>query len=358
MGDTFVNEDLNGECFIAGSEGEQERDRIEARVVKLAGDVFDPAHIMGSADINQFFYDQVNHLITHVSPTDTAINVELACKIAYLRCLALKTGLYDTTHDAAYYNCTHTDFVTIAGHHNPTNVTKNTYNAHLTEAVKKTLRMKFTNMVCAVAYIFRVRGHHYMEGFEAKYAQIWRRSLYEEDHPGVPWKYIAIHVCHAIYPVILDNFWRASVNAGRCSGTLSKRFDCAPAGVAGLFALKKGVQDLLTVFPTIARTQVESLTHLQTVYDAVMADRWAGSVNRRFYGGAIIALNESLLSALAALVIGALKAFNPAAPLSQSYALRRIANNAPIVTGVMEDVLEKAASRDEMVRSVVPQLEG
>lgn len=352
--DTFRDDDLNGECFIVGSEGELDIARPECKYALLAGDHVDYTTAHNNAWYNRFLYNNYNHLRTVIAPSDPALTEEISYKIAYLRTLAVKESLIDLQGNEEDHHCLHEDRINLAANVAVDDAFKNAMNGVLTADVKKGLRERFTNMVCLVAYIFRVRGHHYMDGFDAKYSALWRKCLYNEDDPGLPWKYIAVHSFHAIYPDKLDEFWHNAVENGECSGTMRKRYDCAPAGVAGLFALKKGIDDLCTAFSAIKVSHAAPLAELNRLYNIVHENRWAGSVNRMYYGAPLLEYDESALATLGALIVGALKAFSPNAPLIQSYALKRIANNAPIVTGVMENILEKAVQRDEMVQSVVP----
>lgn len=347
----FVAEDYNGECFILGTEGERE-ELVPAHSVHIFNHV-GPNIAMNAAACDEFFNNQVVGLTAVVG--DPNLTPLVITRIAYLRMLAARIGLYRSADNPAAHNCRYADFTI----HNGNVPLPGPYGqhliAHLPVDVRLALRAKFSNMVCCVAYMFRVRGHHYLDEFQARYSALWRKCLYQEDDPGLPWVYIARHVLHAIYPDDLDAYWMNCVQNARCSGTLIKRYNSAPAGIAGIAALRKGIDDLFMVFPTIAERNQNAIDHLEALELQVTNDRWAGSVNRRFYGGAQLVVDEALLAALAASVLGALQSFAPNSPLAQSRALARIAQNAQITQGVIAQVLLRAAEADTMVLTVVPR---
>lgn len=51
----------------------------------------------------------------------------------------------------------------------------------LPKAMMKQLHISFNDRVCMLAHIFRVRGHHYLEAYEATYANLWNKMRYKED---------------------------------------------------------------------------------------------------------------------------------------------------------------------------------
>lgn len=51
----------------------------------------------------------------------------------------------------------------------------------LTVAEKKKLLKRFTDAVCMVAYVFRARGHHYMDTYEEVYDRLWKNMKYTRD---------------------------------------------------------------------------------------------------------------------------------------------------------------------------------
>jgi hypothetical protein len=347
----FNAEDYNGECFVLGSQGERE-ELLPAHVIPyLAADNMGPGLVKNAAQCDAFFINQLDALAA--LPADPELTQLAIAKIAFLRTLAYRHGYFDTVNDHVAHRCHITDYHVIAAN------AAAPFNAIvlLTAPIKARLRAKFTNMLCCVAYMFRIRGHHYMDGFNAKYAALWRKCLYEEDDPGLHWKFIARYAFHAIYPDTLDDIWRNAVLNARCAGALMKRFDCAPAGIASIVALRKGLDDLAMNFPSILVKCRRAIEHLEELEVIVTNHRWAGSINRRFYNGPPVVVDESILASLAATILGAIGVFCPDAPLNDSRALQRLASNARITQGVMGIVIQKAAQEREMVRAMLPERE-
>lgn len=352
----FVANDYNGECFIVGTEGEQEQHAEAHDVVIPHGLAYRNDNAYTEAELDLFFRVNMNSLAAIVG--DAELTHQNIARIAFLRMCILRLGIYRFNQGAILHNCRYTDFVqldnaqTLAAGMPAWFAGERA--AILAPAWRISVIPKVTNLVCAVAYMFRVRAHHYLDEFQARYNSLWRKCLYNEDNPGVEWRFIARHVLHAVYPDTLDEFWDEAAGNARCAGTLRKRYVCAPAGIAGVAALRKGVDDLFMVFPHIRVRNAVAIAHLEDIENQLQAHRWAGSVNRRFYNGPAIIVDEARLASLAAAVLGACEAFADNSPLRGSQALQRLASNARITQGVIERILEKAVGADTMVLAVVP----
>jgi hypothetical protein len=208
-------------------------------------------------------------------------------------------------------------------------------------------------MVCAVAYMFRVRGHHYLQEMETKYVNLWKKCLKGEDNPGLSWEVIAHDALHAIIPSVLDEFWQRCVAQGHVAGALIKRFDSAPAGVAAVRAVFAGSQDLQMAVPGIRERFADHFNDLDTIMATLRANRWAGSINRRYYNAVAVEFDEQKFGAIASVVYHALEAFAANSPLLKSNALIRVANNAPITGGLVSRSIATAASDPALVKSML-----
>jgi hypothetical protein len=306
---------------------------------------------------------------------------EVAIKVVFLRILGLLLGLADTgknmkAHNVVYNDVKVKDIGVLQNKGNPDSrilvykgpdgkdVTVNPYLDDIpgwSEASEVAWRgrakKKFTNMVCIVAFFFRTRGHHYLPDFDDRYKAIWRKCLYDDDTIGIPWKDFATTTIHYVYPDVLDKFWRDSCEAERCAGALIKRLDSYAAGTAAVGAVWAGYVDLIILFPKFRESVREGVAELERCQQVLDGSRWAGSVNRRFYGAENLVVKEHLLAALAATIIQGLKNAAGSTVLKNSNALMRVATGAPITGTFMAGILAKAAAHDDMVYAILPDPE-
>lgn len=352
----FLDEDLNGECFIAGAEGEQEV-LITNNIVLFphgfpaAGpDTVGEKVTITAGNANDFM--KVNIRASIAAGRDAAS----AAKIAFIRLLAARQGLMSPDFSPAANNVRYNHAERMSEENTEASITA--YNADnavktavldtLPQAVRNEIRKKFTDIVCCVAYIFRVRGHHYREDFRDRYVSLWARCLHRDADLPLSWELLATDALHAIMPGHLDDYWVASANAAKCAGTLIKRLDAAPAGVAGVIALDRGLSDVTMLFPGVPHVVPESYSEFQLVRDQVRASRWGGSVNARFYGAARIRVDEGKIGALASVVMGVYANLAPDSKLQQSNALQRLAEAAPATGGAIGNMARRAVQSDEM----------
>jgi hypothetical protein len=127
--------------------------------------------------------------------------------------------------------------------------------------------------------------------------------------------------------------------------------------MAAVGAVWAGYRDLIIIFPGFAKTVVEAVAELKRCSNEVLNDRWAGSVNRRYYNAPEVGVNESLLASLAATIISALNASGSSHALAKSDALKRVASGAPITGNFMANVITKASQHDDMVYAILPEVE-
>jgi hypothetical protein len=205
----------------------------------------------------------------------------------------------------------------------------------LTKEWKANARKHFTDIVCCIAYIFRVRGHHYKADLKDRYLSLWGRCLHDEKDLPLPWDILATDVFHAIFPDTLDDFWIESADKTRCAGTLIKRVDSAPAGAAGILALEKGYNDIAMTFPFIEDRIKEPVETMKRIVVDLENSRWGGSINHNLYGVPKLRYNETNVGVLASVVVGVYKTMAQDSLLLQSPALLRLAELAPATGGAI-----------------------
>lgn len=336
-------EDLNGECFILGAEGEVE-ELIEKNEV-----IFSPhmpaASAGGERKPVQFANDQANEFlavnIAHSvaagrTPRDAAV-------VAYVRMLAARNGLISPDFSPAAHNVRYNHAIRVSaarrdallGKFNTDAGLKDAALAALSNDVRVRCRKYFSDIVCCVAYIFRVRGHHYRDDIQEKYSTLWNRCLHRDADLPASWELLATDALHAVMPDVLDEYWQDCANNARCAGALIKRLDSAPAGVAGVLALQRGLDDVRMLFPGVVNQVPEAYDEFQHVVHQLHNSRWGGSINCRFYGVPRIRVNEGRIGALASVVMGIYEQLAPESQLRNSMALRRLAQIAPATGGAI-----------------------
>lgn len=373
-----VVHDFNGDFYVVGSSGEIEEllDHHKVLIYQQDAGVFglnqildtntaaNHAPVIRTLKLNYWYLRSLPDVVR-------PIHVD-AWKIAYLRVLALCKGFGDPQNNIAAHKVRYSDIIIVPNNHHfdtrdpdDTAVTGSTgamaeviddWGEDASLAWRNQVRKKLSNIICLIAFFMRTRGHHWTEDMEVRFVEIWKRCLYNEDDPNLKWKYIARHSLHFIYPDTLDAAWYAFLERARCNGALVKRWSSFAAGTAAIGACLAGANDVTVVFPKIRDVIPQAFAELDRCVAVLNADRWAGSINRRFYGGRDLVINERALGALAATILAALKVFESTAALARSPALIRIAQNAPITGELIAVTLQKAAQDKRMINAIL--LEG
>lgn len=99
----------------------------------------------------------------------------------------------------------------------------------------------FNDLICLVAYVFRTRGHHFLDSYSDKYNDMLGKIGMPLSQIGLTLKELFYHSVHAIFPILLDGHWKRCVENSRCSGALTKRYNCPIAGTAGVYVLFHGL---------------------------------------------------------------------------------------------------------------------
>lgn len=229
----------------------------------------------------------------------------------------------------------------------------------ITDAQRRDVFSTFVDRVSLVAFVFRSRGHHYMDTFDDLYSRVWQKSRFNLSQVHLSFHNLATAAFHAIFPKILDDFWQEEIARGHVNGALAKRFDCAVAGMAGPHVLRQGITDILMVAPGLEARFQDAILHLDEVMNKLSQNRFAGSVNCRYYGAPRVKFDEKRLSAIAAIIEAALNALTEDSPLAKSPALRRIAQNAPITGAVLGKAISVLPQRPEVINNLlVAPMEG
>lgn len=361
----FDNDDLNGDCFIAGESGEAEA-LLNHRVIyvphtfKVASQPFEKT-VESDSNVTEF----LNLNFAALKDQKVALsNAEIA-KVVYIRYLAVREGLASHKFSTGNYNVRYNEcelcplessevdwMAANPKDDDPTNLHQD-IRAVLTKDIMKNLRQNFSDMVCCVAYMFRVRGHHWLSDMDDKYKDLWKKCLKDGDNPGIKWEYVAHHATHAIFPVILDQFWQKCVSASNIAGAIAKRFDSAPAGVAGVKALDAGMTDLAINVPGVKVHFQELYQEKDRLVKKLKEERWAGSINRRFYAAGDLGFDEGRFAAIAATILAALNQLAPTSPLRNSAALKRMAQAAPLTGALMVKMIVSAAEDPVNSRALV-----
>jgi len=352
--DWLSDEFLNGECFVAGEIGELEDNPAHRAVIfganTPAATTPGTAQAFTSAQAEEFI--KLNYQALSLAKPD--LQAQDVAKVCFLRFLAARVGLISPEFDPQVYNVRYNEAVRLSAQNTVVmlGAVRTNVRELLAEKTRRDLQKDFSNIVCAVAYMFRVRGHHFIEDMRTKYSDLWKRCQKGSDTAGLPWHLVAHDALHAIIPSILDEYWVNMSKDGKIAGALVKRLDSAPAGTAAIRAVYSGAQDLRMAIPGIYTKFKAHFDELDLIVETLRANRWAGSINRRFYGPQATAVhfNEQRFGAIAAVIVQCLYAFANNSPLLQSKALLRIADNAPITGGFISTGIAALAKDPNVTR--------
>lgn len=209
------------------------------------------------------------------------------------------------------------------------------------------MRVMFTNVVCLMAYVFRTRGHHYMDAYSEIYNRLWDKII-TPSTTGLlkaQWQHITTVGLHAIAPIVLDTYWRVSSRLSRCAATLATRLNAPAAGTAAVYSLRAGLEDSEEIILETRFFELQEFRRLkqriQTIIRECSVSRWRNSVNARLYGENVERLDLQDHQKLAAMVLGIYQGISKSSTLLQSQSLVREAHNKPITEGIAQ-VLARA----------------
>jgi len=341
--------DFNGNCYVEGAEGE--RYVPTGGYMVVVPENLAVPHWLSDNDVKSDFETLNINAATRkniiarnfriVRPHCDSDREAYVC--AYYRYLAVWNGLVSAGYDHDAYHCSYSEVITYV----PADAVDQPTKAALYAAVHgphvpnagelEKLREVFFDYVGLLAYMFRARGHHYLD--EGKYDEtlnrIWTSCLYDLDQVPLRWKIGFTYGLHAIYPVVLDTFWRKAAAHSFIAGALVKRLDVAAAGSAIMSSLFRGISDIRVTIPKLPADLESQWDNFLAIHALWKANRWGYSVNARLYGKERIRIPEEDFSVLASYVAAIYNSVQEDAPLTQSMSLQRNARANPVTGYIM-----------------------
>lgn len=303
--------------------------------------------------------------IYQINQANNAINLNQAAELAYIRFLATKYRLMSPNYQIAAYHVDYNQCVQLVGNANRTaDLLGDNANgipqaskpaiqaalvATLTPAVMNNLNTAFTNLVCLVAYMFRVRAHHFLPDMLNRYQQLWAKTTTANIGFANSWEILATVGLHAIMPLVLDNFWLRAANDERCDVILRLRINSAAAGTALIPVLDQGLKDVITVFPSINDIMPDEIAYVAATETHLKAHRWDYSINARYYNANNARIDEKQTGAAGALIRAAVQQLAPGTDLENSKALARAAKFAPITGAALGIALRNYVKSDKFL---------
>lgn len=358
--------DLNGRHYLGTQEGEAMR-RDNRNVINIVdGTVLAEAkefcftQPMVRALSLDHFNRQVRVQYTYLTNLAPPVPPAQAAPLAFFQALVVDSGLVSDAFAPADHYVDYTETIRLNVHDTGVIVAAFDPNidalitANLPAATKGYLISHFVDLVCIVAFAFRVRGHHYLNDMQALYTRVWTKCRYAVADIPFTFEQLATIGTHAIFPIVLDRFWQIAVERYACNGALAKRLDAAAAGTAGPVVLSQGIQDLSMVAPGIRTALLEASEYVERAIEAINQRRFNGSINARYYGSQRIAFDEKRVGSIAATIKAALDQLADDAPLAQSPALARIASNAPITGAVLGRAIARLPDMPGTMAAIAP----
>jgi len=389
VGDLALNDDVfNGETYIGGQEGETLENKLHHRVLVPAVFPMAPAPFADTPlDITQRRdFLRLNTLWIKINrPTLTAGQ---CYRLALIRLMAYRRGHISPAFAAGDHFCRHNEVVILPAGAN----VQAQFNAYvtacgldasrpgaaaggaaytlveygdmamnaITPAEREAVVKKYTDIVCAVAIIFRARAHHYTGDIQPTYVKLWEKCRYDPDEVVRMggWENVATVAVHAIYPDVLDRILLEAVANKQCNGALAKRVDTPCAGTAIVRSTLAGYRDIRTVFDKFDERVPNGTAYLAEL-NALFAPasaRWLGGVNKHLYGvTSTFVVDEGRLAPIAAAIKSIYETLADQATLQDSMALKRVANSAPVVGAVLGRAAQRAVNDERL--SLLPPAE-
>lgn len=360
--------DFNGSCYVEGAEGER---MVEQNAYKVF--VPDGLSAPNWFDDDKNAEDHTDVKMVDQEPEAEAIiihnmrivrnaceTVEEAFWVSYLRYICICKGWISRHYGHAAHHCSYSEVVNDPGlvAVRTEQQIRDEFKALPDDEKLEAFRLKVYDYVALLAYVFRARGHHYLDDtdFEEGLKRVWKRMLYKEEEIPIRFKVGFTLGLHAIFPDVLDKFWvRASGNS-RIAGAIAKRLDVAAAGSAVIAALYRGVSDVRVTIPKLPADLEDQWTAFTQVYAHWKSHRWDYSVNARLYGVARIRIREDEFSVLASYVVAVYRAVDDQAPLVGSKALDRNSRANPVTGYIMQRATMQMVDKFSMALAYGPNI--
>lgn len=268
----------------------------------------------------------------------TAEAWKVVYEVVMLRLGALIRGLISPNWPAEQYFCTYNNAVVLTATEEVNSLTwwrdqdvgyRNAFLGGVRQTIMN-FENRVNNIICLLAYGFRSRGHHYTKDMDAAYKNVWRHCIMNQQALDENWKAWFTSGLHAIYPIVLDEYWLSCVELGCISGAMQKRINVAAAGTAIWGALDSAAQDVCTVFPQLRDQLAQPLELCRVTAELCRNNRWLGSVNRSYYNAQALNVDEGQLKQLGSVVMAIYKEIEGGADITNSKALARVAKQAPL----------------------------
>jgi hypothetical protein len=349
----------NGDGYTACASGEPDIELdVEQYIFRdnSIDDAFDQETWV-AADRQTFLIDNAHMLSVAADPQGETfirpfepLTVQAACRVAWLRMLLVNHKLVRAARTAGQYFVKYLQVFTNAdGVMRRTDVERANgeqaidaeFNTPEFKQWVVDVNNRVTDIICLVAYVFRSRGHHYLDDLEAVYSRMWGNVCRPPVDLALTWAQIARLVAHAVPPIVKDDYWLAATAAGACDGALVKRINCAAAGQAEMINVLTAWNDLQGVLGELRPRFIAIETELADL-SATFADRtWDHSVNHKYYGSQVGPSNVKQCAMIAAVLIGLGQCMDGLAQdgLHTSPALIRLAKQCPISGSVMATIL-------------------
>lgn len=353
--------DYNGNDFIGSQEGEVLD--LDAKNVIYVPPYFDvpaaPFEIQKTDAESMAIFIGVNVVKILELDVEPKVQVKEATVLAYHRFLAWRNGFVSPVWVPGDYYVNYNECVWATEQDLARGIKWVTENGdidlYLPEGLRKMIRLTFSDRVALIAFVFRTRAHHWMPELDELYVRVWGKCRYKVEDMGASWKLISTMGLHAIFPIILDKHWERGCKLGEVNGALVKRFESAPAGAAGPFVVQQGIHDIEQIAPGIHKRLEGAYQYLSEVMPRLNENRYAGSVNHKYYGVARLQIDERKLGAAAAVVKAAVDGLASGDPLTRSAALNRIARYAPVTGAVLARAIGTIANRPEVVEPLLKE---
>lgn len=210
----------------------------------------------------------------------------------------------------------------------------------------------------AVAHVFRVRGHHWQDGYQELYDRLARACVLENapDNSRPPWEHIARTAVHSFGVASLEQYMDVLGEEGRLPGAMVIRRDAAPAGTA-LIASSAAVISAMRSepwyeqFDAVAHDLASAVTNATT---QIRAQPLAFSRLHQLYGMEVpdysLIQAQEAAAALAPITQGFINSLPATSPLRNIRAIQNFAMNNPARMQTFTDILQ--AARDREVREM------